>query len=185
MKAKAIFLVLFAMVANMANAQSDYSNYLDESLSEISKGNCEGAQKLYNVYKEMSGSEKPSVQILIDDCNKKNDENRLYKINDKIEKEGKIYKVAHIEDKGRHGFAICDMGGGSITNDMITNRQLPTRSELKIILRNRRKINVTSGKYWTMDQSESGHYFYWDNGWSDWFSGSQSDSHGILLMYRF
>lgn len=185
MRLRNLLFVLFALLAFQMNAQSDYSSYLNLAMERLEAGDCVSAQKLYNVYKELSGEEKPSVQILIDDCNKKNDKNKVYKINDKIEIDGRIYKVAHVEDKGKHGFAICDMGGGPITNDMISQRLLPTRSEMRIIIRNRLKINLTSGKYWTMDKSDKNHYFYWNNEWSDWYSGDQYDSHGILFIYRF
>lgn len=78
-----LFLVIVCSlcVANM-HAQSDYSNYLDDSMKELGTGNCEGAQKLYNVYKELSGQSKPSVQTLIDDCLAK-----------KQKKEGKKSKI--------------------------------------------------------------------------------------------
>lgn len=185
MKRGSLLFVVFAIFALVVNAQSDYASYLSKAMEKLEAGDCESAQKFYNVYKDLSGESKPSVQVLIDDCIRNNNENRTYKINDKIEKEGKIYKVAHVEDKGKHGFAVCDMGSGPITNDMVANRQLPTRSELKIILRNRHKIKLTSGKYWTMDKSGNDTFFYWDNGWSDWFTDSQRDSHGILLIYRF
>ena len=185
MKTKIVLFAIFATVAFNVNAQTDYSNYLKKAMDKLESGDCESAQKFYNVYKDLSGESKPSVQILINDCMKKADEGKVYKINDKIERGGKIYKVVHTEDKGTHGFAVCDMGSGPITDNMIANRQLPTRSEMKIIIRNRHKINLTSGKYWTMDKSRD-RFYYWDCGWSDWMPGGrQSDSHGLLYIYRF
>lgn len=67
MKKKLLFAFCVLFVCNLA-AQSDYSSYLDQSMNELGKGNCEGAQKWYNVYKELSGETKSSVQTLIDDC---------------------------------------------------------------------------------------------------------------------
>lgn len=67
MKTKLLFAFCVLFVCNLA-AQSDYSSYLDQSMDELGKGNCEGAQKWYNVYKELSGETKSSVQTLIDDC---------------------------------------------------------------------------------------------------------------------
>lgn len=67
MKTKLLVAFCVLFVCNLA-AQSDYSSYLDQSMNELGKGNCEGAQKWYNVYKELSGETKSSVQTLIDDC---------------------------------------------------------------------------------------------------------------------
>lgn len=68
MRTKLFLIAVCTFCVTTLVAQSDYSNYLDESMKELGKGNCEGAQKLYNVYKELSGQSKPSVQVLIDDC---------------------------------------------------------------------------------------------------------------------
>lgn len=68
MRTKLFLIAVCTFCVATSVAQSDYSNYLDDSMKELGKGNCEGAQKLYNVYKELSGQSKPSVQTLIDDC---------------------------------------------------------------------------------------------------------------------
>lgn len=68
MRTKLFLIAVCTFCVATSVAQSDYSNYLDDSMKELGKGNCEGAQKLYNVYKELSGQSKPSVQTLINEC---------------------------------------------------------------------------------------------------------------------
>ncbi|MCR4665224.1 MAG: hypothetical protein K5660_07650 [Paludibacteraceae bacterium] len=68
MKTKLFFIAVCMMCAANMVAQSDDSDYLDRVMKELSKENCEGAQKWYDAYKEVSGQFKPSVQALIDDC---------------------------------------------------------------------------------------------------------------------
>lgn len=82
MRTKLFLIALCTFCVATSVAQSDYSNYLDDSMKELGKGNCEGAQKLYNVYQELSGQSKPSVQTLIDDC-----------LAEKQKKEGKKSKI--------------------------------------------------------------------------------------------
>jgi hypothetical protein len=68
MKTRTFLLALFAMVAFGLNAQTDSTYYLHKALQKLEEGDCEAAQKSYNIYKELDGEEKPSVQISIDDC---------------------------------------------------------------------------------------------------------------------
>lgn len=64
------FLVVFSLACALsAVAQTDYSSYLDGAMKKLEAGDCESAQKLYNVYVDLSGDSKPSVQTLINDCN--------------------------------------------------------------------------------------------------------------------
>lgn len=184
MKAKIIIFVAFAAVALSASAQSDYSSYLNQAMAKLEAGDCEAAQKLYNVYKDLSGESKPSVQVLIDDCSQKK-EDKIYKINDKIQINSLTYKVIYIEDKGKHGFAVCDYGSGPITDEMITGRKLPTRSEMKIIYKNRHKIKLIDGYYWTIDEYDKGQNYYLSFYYNDWKYASRTSSKGLLLMYRF
>lgn len=134
MKTKLVFLSILIFNVTCVCAQNDYSNYLNRAMEKLESGDCESAQKFYNVYKDLSGETKKSVETLIADCSKKIvGQKSSYRINDKLEINGKLYRVAHIEDKGKHGFAIYDMGAGPITKEMINARQLPTTSEMLII----------------------------------------------------
>lgn len=185
MKAKIIIFAAFAAVALSASAQSDYSSYLNQAMAKLEAGDCEAAQKLYDVYKDLSGESRPSVQVLIDDCSEKTKDEKLYRINDKIIINSLTYKVIYIEDEGKHGFAVCDYGSGPITDDMITERKLPTRSEMKLIYKNRHKIKLTDGYYWTIDEYEKGRNYYLSFYYNEWKYASRTSSNGLLLMYRF
>lgn len=66
---KQIILLLLILPMSLV-AQKDYSEYLDSTLVNLKKGNCDAAQKFYNVYKELAGETKPSIEVLIEDCKK-------------------------------------------------------------------------------------------------------------------
>ncbi len=77
-----LFGVLIIMTA--VPAQTNYTDYLDKALKEIELGNCDAAQKYYNVYKELADETKQSVEVLIEDCKKekqKSEENHKSKFN--------------------------------------------------------------------------------------------------------
>lgn len=185
MKTKMIFLSLIVACTLAVHAQSDYESYINKAMEKLEIGDCEGAQKYYNVFKDLSNTTKASIEVLINDCKQNMIANKVYAINDKITIDGNIYKVTHIEDKGKHGFAICDMGSGPLTKEMITKRMLPTRSEMKIIIRNRTRINLTRGDYWTIDKQSNYDAYYWSCAWSDWYYTDMDKSKGILYIYRF
>lgn len=185
MKAKLYLLAFFCACVLDMNAQSNYSSYLNKALEKLEIGDCESAQKFYNVYKDLSGDEKTSVQVIIDDCLQKLNSEKVYAINDKIQVNSLTYKVIYIEDEGKHGFAVCDYGSGPIKDDMISARRLPTRSEMKIIYQNRRKIKLTDGYYWTIDEYDDGRNYYLSFYSDSWNYASRTDSYGLLLIYRF
>jgi len=183
---KQIFLIFSIFCVTICvSAQTDYSEYLNKVMEKLEAGDCDAAQKFYNVYKELSGETKSSVEVLIEDCKNPIKENISYAINDKIERDAKIFKVVYIEDKGKHGFAVCDMGSGPISEEMIKKRQLPTRSEMVIIRKNRNKIKLTEGDYWTMDRCSDGNCYYLEFFNNSFRCTSMSGSKGILLIYRF
>lgn len=179
MKTKLLFAFCVLFVCNVA-AQSDYSSYLTQSMDELKKGNCEGAQKWYNVYKELSGESKPSVQVMIDDCIQKVNEEKSYSIGDKIKIDNKIYKVAYVEDGGKHGFAVCENGSGSKPDNSV----IPTWAEFKLIDKNNKVLKLC-GKYWST-RCDSGNWYY-TYGLGGRGSGSHNSgsTYDILLIYRF
>lgn len=69
MKTKFYLAVFSLFCALNLVAQTDYSSYLDGAMKKLGAGDCESAQKLYDVYVDLSGDPKPSVQTLINDCN--------------------------------------------------------------------------------------------------------------------
>lgn len=176
---KRYFFLLLMFVTSLAWAQSDYSSYLNDALEMLKSGNCESAQKFYNVYKELSGDEKPSVQILIDDCQK--GDSKSYAIGDKIIRDGLIYKVAYVEDGGKHGFAVCENGSGKKPE----NSRIPTWAEYKLIKENN-KILKLCGKYWSTRRGfYSNEHFVFGLGGRPSGYYSDSDIFDILLIYRF
>ena len=184
MKTKSFFLALFAITSLCLNAQSDYSNYLNKAMEKLDEGDCSSAQKFYNVYKELSGTSVSSIEVLIADCSRGS--KKAYAINDKITIGNYIYRVAYTEDQGVHGFAIYDYGAGPLTDQMIKNRQLPTRSEMGIIAEKAKELKLDGGLYyWTLDKKDDTHnYVYKPSTKStDWFL--HTSSYNILLIYRF
>ena len=54
---KTLLLMILVLVGGSISAQSDYSNYLNKALEKLEAGECESAQRFYNIYKELSGSQ--------------------------------------------------------------------------------------------------------------------------------
>lgn len=57
---------------------SEHSKFLNMAMEKLEAGDCESAQKYYDIYKELSGESKSSVQTLIDDCKKKTKKGSQY-----------------------------------------------------------------------------------------------------------
>lgn len=183
MKTRTFLLALFAMVAFGVNAQTDYSNYLNKAMQKLDEGDCTAAEKQYNVYKEMTGNYVASIEELIADCKKTPPTtNKKYAVGDKIIIDGKIYKVAYIEDGGLHGFAVCENGSGKKpSNDII-----PTWAEYKLIKKANKTLKL-SGRYWSTrayNSNYSRHFVCGIGGFSS-FDVSDSDVYDILLIHRF
>ena len=189
MRTRLFYFALFAIVAINANAQSDNSYYLNTALEKLKAGDCESAQKFYNVYKDLSGSSISSVEVLIADCSRK--ASVKYAINDKIKVGDLLYRVAYIEDDGKHGFAIYDYGSGPINEQMITERKLPTRAEMNLLYPHRKELNLLLDiSYWTNDIAlPKENYSCWmsSNPKSniDFTNESHTRSREILYIYRF
>ena len=169
MKTKLPLLAIFALFAFNVNAQSDYSSYLNKALEKLEAGDCESDQKYYNVYKDLSGESKSSIEELIQDCITK--AQKSYTIGDKIIVDNKIYKVAYIEDGGKHGFAVCENGSGKKPENSV----IPTWAEFKLIEKNN-KILKLCGKYY---------YTYGLGGRGNESSCRSDQTYDILLIYRF
>lgn len=178
MKKRNLFFVICALFTYVVNAQSDYSSYLNKAMAALEEGNCESAKKLYNVYKDLSGDSKSSVEALIDNC--KSEGTKTFAIGDKIMVDGKIYKVAYVEDGGKHGFAVCENGSGTKPkNDVI-----PTWSEFKLIKKANKTLKLC-GSYWSTRASGSNYHYVFGLGGRG--SGERRDdyTYDILLIYRF
>lgn len=188
MKTKFILFTILIFNVCFVCAQSDYSSYLNKALEKLEAGDCASARKFYNVYTDLTGESKKSIEAMIAECGSKIvGQKSSYRINDKLVIDGKIYRVAHTEDKGTHGFAICDMGSGPITDEMINSRKLPTKSEFEIIIKIIKKLKLAKANYWISDRCSNDRCEYFAYGYSSWSSRCDSInySHGILLIYRF
>lgn len=67
MKQIILFLSVFCVTVYVS-AQRDYSEYLDTVMVKLKAGDCNAAQKFYNVYKDLTGNTKSSIEVLIEDC---------------------------------------------------------------------------------------------------------------------
>lgn len=63
-----IFLMLTWGTFNCKAQTDDYSTYLDKAREKIEAGDCEAAQKLYNVYKELTGKNNIGIETGIEEC---------------------------------------------------------------------------------------------------------------------
>lgn len=68
MKAKTLMVALFATIAWGTHAQSDDSTYINKAVEKLAEGDCQSAQRYYNVYKEMSGKTIKYLENEIKDC---------------------------------------------------------------------------------------------------------------------
>lgn len=182
MKAKSFFFAVFAMFVISANAQSDYSIYLNKALEKLESNDCEAARKSYNLYKELSGKSVSSLEVLIADCSK--DTLKTYAVGDKIFIKNDIYTVAHVEEGGKHGFAVCEIGSGPLKEEMISKRLIPTWSEFNLIKENNNKLKL-EGQYWTPTYNGNSSYKAYGLGSKSHTSGSMSYNFDILYIYRF
>ncbi len=149
MRTKAIIFALLTAISVSLSAQSDYSSYLNKALEKLDAGDCDDAQKWYNVYKELSGETKPSVQVLIDDC--KSAKVKKYSIGEKIQIEGTKFKVAYLDPSKEHGFAVYERTSSKTIDNSVKfygNAHLITLSELNQIIPNRLLLGLR-GSYWT------------------------------------
>ena len=195
MKTMKLFVMVFMLLTFIPAVQAqdqDYNWYLQRVLQRIDEGDCEGAQKNYNVYKELSGKTIASVEEMIKDCAGE------YRIGNTISVNGENYIIAYLMENKQHGFAIKDVGVQNLVNqqerEYIRDKRIPTLEEMKIIYQNNANIGLT-GTYWTRSTKlyrygfggiDNYYYYYY----IDFLSGKQGESspdsrNGILLIHRF
>lgn len=139
-----LFFALFLLIVFFGNAQSDYSDYLNKAMEKVEVGDCDAAQRFYNVYKELTGNTSSWVEKAIKDCVDKS-KPKTYNIGDDAEDfigySG--FKIAYLDASGKHGFAISfledDNGGVGIC---------PSIDELMLMWRNRHSLGL-NGEYWS------------------------------------
>lgn len=184
MKRIVLLFSIFTLVA-CVSAQTDYSDYLDKALKELEAGDCDAAQKFYNVYTELSGKTVTSVEVLLADCGKE----KTYKVGDYIKVGDEKYQVAYIRDGGKHGLAVLNKGWKALNSnytDYVTRKGIPTLDEMKLIYANRDIVRLYD-IYWTCSKLQSGYYCTFDFSTGKMNDGSSSSKEEgvILLIHRF
>ncbi len=150
MKTRTLFLALLSTFAYCAYAQTESAEYLSKAMASMNSGDCRSALMFYNVYKDLDGKPLSSFERLIEDCVNGNDSTKTFNVGDVIRIGNDLYTVAYTTNKGKHGFAICEMGSGPITKELIKERKIPTWSEFEIMKTNNSIIKL-SGSYWTTE----------------------------------
>lgn len=181
-----VLLFSILSIAVSVSAQTNYSEYLDKALKELEDGNCDAAQKFYNVYKELVGKTITSVEVLLADCGKA----PTYKVGDYIKVGDEKYQVAYIRDSGKHGLAVLNKGWQSMygKNDIyITRKGVPTLEEMKLIYSNRDIVRLYD-IYWTCTKKDNSSCYYtvydFSTGKIDYADYTYSKGI-ILLIHRF
>ena len=173
------------------SAQQDELNAIDKKIDE---GNCEGAQKVYELYKDKYPASS-EIERRIAECRKSHasqtpsskPEEKKYSIGDDatdfVGESG--YKIAYFDASGKHGFAIKQCGettGGSSS--------APAYDELKIIYQNRYSLGL-SGDYWSSTEVDGMLWRYYTLNFADgkthrarWGS-SVTKSRKVLCIKRF
>ena len=186
MKRIVLLFSIFTLVA-CVSAQTDYTDYLNKALKELEAGNCDAAQKFYDVYKELSGKTVTSVEVLLADCGGKE---KTYKVGDYMKVGDEKYQVAYIRDGGKHGLAVLNKGWQSIcgkSDIYITRKGIPTLEEMKLIYSNRDIVRLYD-IYWTCTKKENSSSYYFTY---DFSTGKINDEYYdktkgiILLIHRF
>ena len=187
MKKALILFFCFSSLIFSGYAQSDAFEYLKRSKGNLEQGDCEKAQRNYNVYKELTGKTDPSVEALINECSK------ALHLGDVIDVGGEKYTVAYLVGNKQHGFAIRDIGVTNLalphTLKYIRERKIPTLEEMRVIYNNNSYIGLT-GQYWTSSVHHSEMYGYSFFYLKDFISGqeyygSQNLNYGVILIHRF
>ena len=188
MKRKILFLAFVIMAMIPVCAQTDYSQYINKTMTKLEEGDCTSATKYYNVYKELSGKSVSSIEVLINECGKE----KRYTVGENITVGDKSYIVAYTRDGGQHGLAVFNTGWKPLDENLqlyVTKRGIPTFDELELIFANRDKIRLYD-VYWSCTKAEGTScsptcYKFID------FASGQKD-HGccsrvkcILLIHRF
>ena len=171
-----MYLVTFVAMTSLLSSHAQYTDsqveqisssdkyafYLDKALEKLEAGDCEDAQKSYDVYKELTGDKKPSVEVLIAECIANPE--KTYKLGDQISVDGKDYTVAYIRDNGKHGLAVYNTGWHSISESDRAMKTIPTFNELELIYNNRDEVRLFD-IYWSCSRTSSfsddhGYYKY-------------------------
>lgn len=181
-----LFSILTIMVYVSAQTE-DYSKYLNNALEKLELGDCDAAQKYYNVYKELAGKSVVSVEVLLAECGKE----KTYKVGDYIQVGDEKYQVAYVRDGGKHGLAVLNKSWQDMydkKDEFITRKGIPTLEEMKLIYSNRDLVRLYD-IYWTCSRNNSSSYYMYYT--FDFSTGKIAEADFskakgiILLIHRF
>lgn len=102
---KSILFTAILCLVSIALFAQDF-DYLQEAYKSVADGDCQKAQKLYNVYKAMENKDDIGLEELIKECQSPS---KQYRIGDMIEIDGNRYPIAYIDVTGQHGWAIAEI----------------------------------------------------------------------------
>lgn len=74
MKKALILFFCFSSLIFSGYAQSDASEYLKKAMQKLESGDCDGAQRMYNVYKELTSESVGYIEKAIQECTRKSKE---------------------------------------------------------------------------------------------------------------
>ena len=186
MKAKFIIILAAVMSALLGQAQtSDYASYIDQAWTCLDNGNCDAAQRNYNVYKTLSGSTNYNLERAIIDCRKgiktaRSNGNVSQKVEDGYVDlglpSGTLWKDTN-EDSGR--FYTWDQAQSKFGTNMPSKEQLEELrrycrlvkylDDLMVVGRNGKRIKLPCAGCQKADGSYIKDYGYY------WSSESSSD----------
>lgn len=144
---KSVLIILFMALGLFCYAQ-DYSEYLNKANEQLKNGNCEKAQKYYNVYKQLTNTTYPIIEKGIKECWDSKKVEKTYKIGDDAKDLIGIggYRIAYLDASGRHGFAI------QVRGKTISEGRSPSLDELKLMYQYRYILGL-EGEYWSSDKT--------------------------------
>lgn len=181
MKKTLIVLLIISVFALYGYAQSDYSDYLNKAMEKVEVGDCDAAQRFYNVYKELTGNTSSWVEKAIKDCEDKS-KPKTYNIGDDAEDfigySG--FKIAYLDASGKHGFAIKFDEYTSFTYD---NDIYPSIDELKLMYRNRHSLGL-NGEYWSSTKDDKKKYTFDHYYTFDYSSGEMRSRETLEVEYK-
>lgn len=195
MKTKILWCVMLAFSLFYGKAQTDYTKYLNDALKCLEEGNCEKAQRWYNVYVDLTNDKKPSVKEMIEDCINEQMKDKVYAVGDIMMVDSVAYTVAYVRDGGKHGLAVLDQGWGKISSRYsfyVKQKNLPTVDELNQIYSNRDIVRLYR-IYWTCTEGVDGHGHQSNSYYiaKDFSTGQQmsfyddSEKAFLLIVHRF
>lgn len=186
----ALAMLMLTTVAPLS-AQQDELNAINKKLAE---GNCEGAQKIYELYRNNYPASS-DIESRIAECRNTRAsqtpsakaEEKKYSIGDDatdfVGESG--YKIAYFDASGKHGFAIKQCGETTRGSS-----SAPAYDELKIIYQNRYSLGL-SGDYWSSTEVDGMLWRYYTLNFADgkthrvrWGS-SVTKSRKVLCIKRF